>query len=278
MINFPKEFTLGDENAPVIGGGLLQPSVLAQVKKTAPELPAPNELQSSFKPVLAQPPDPDATQPMSAIRQTTASIQKKIYYGGKTGRINGADALDWMKEGYDYNSKSEGMVDRVYLDTNAVVPADWADKKYNGKYKEIKGKVGVLTAGTGYTKDEDGNLWRADQFDTVVTNREKDRARYQKDHMKMDSDFIERFPKLWSTGSIKQKAALVSFLHNVGNGYAQETSPSNLFKQMSKGDWGAIAENVRTWSHGKDGKPKNPLLESRRKRDYIMLTQNKRKK
>ena len=288
MINFPKEFTLGDENLPVIGSGLLQPSVLAQVKKPAPELPAPSPLQSSYKPILAQPskpdpkkdpkPDPDAIQPMSTDRQTTASIQKKIYYGGKTGRMTGADALEWMKEGYDYNSKSEGMRDKVYLDTAARVPKDWADEKYKGKYKQIGGKVGVLTAGTGYTTDEDGNLWRADQFDTVVTNKEKDRARYEKDHLKMDSDFIERFPKLWHTGSVKQKAALVSFLHNVGSNYAQETSPSNLFKQMAKGDWDAIAENVKTWSHNKEGKPQNPLLESRRKRDYLMLTQKKRKK
>ena len=276
MINFPSQFNEANENTRSISSGLLQPSVkavdiirplrLVPITGTAQA----SELSASSAPKLATP------ELESKPKMTLEAIQKKIYYPNM-GRGNSADALDFVKEGYKYNSQNEGMKNEVYLDTAARIPSDWADKKYKGMYQKIDGKIGVLTAGTGYIRDENGNFWKPSQHGKVVTNREKDAARYEKDHLELDSDFVERFPALWYKGSVKQKAALVSFLHNVGMGYAQEGSSSDLFKQMKRGSWSAIAENVRTWSHDSNGKPKNPLLESRRKRDYDMLIQNKKR-
>lgn len=278
MINFPSQFNEANENTRSISSGLLQPSVKA-VDTIRPLRLVPitgtaqaSELSASSAPKLATP------ELESKPKMTLEAIQKKIYYPSIKGRGNSADALDFVEEGYKYNSQNEGMKSEVYLDTAAKIPSDWNDqKKYKGQYQKIGNKIGVLTAGTGYIRDENGNFWKPSQLGKVVTNREKDRARYEKDHLEMDSDFVERFPALWAKGSVKQKAALVSFLHNVGVGYAKEGNTSDLHKQMKRGNWAAIAENVRTWSHDKEGNAKNPLLESRRKRDYLMLTQNKKK-
>lgn len=266
MINFPKEFTLGDENMPVVGSGLLQPSVNAQVKRTAPELPATNELQTSQAPKLAS---------AQAVNETPT----------------------WIAGGQKSNSREEGVVTKLYLDTVARPPVGKdgnpdlkklaADKRW---FQDPKTKKwGILTAGSGYTTDENGNPWNSSMLGKEVTTKEKDSARYIKEATDWDKKMSEEFPKLWSDGSDKNKSTLRSFHHNIGNKYFTEESKSDLYKQMKEGNWNAIAFNVRSWSWAKNadgtfkkdanGKPipKNPALESRRQRDEEGLKQEKKK-
>lgn len=251
MSNFPSDFTLGDPDAKVIGSGLLQPSINAQVRQPQPTLPVASELQASQSPKLASPtPSTNAT---------------------------------WFEEGYNYNAKNEGMIPHVYLDYAAVKPSLEKMKEDKRWAQDSKGKWGMKTAGTGYTTDKDGKPWDSSMIGKVVTNEKEDRERYTKDAAVWDADMAKRFPELWAIGSDKNKATLKSLYHNVGSAYFKDGSKSDLYKQMKEGNWNAIAFNARSWAwkKGPDGKflkdkngkiiSNNPKLESRRERDESRL-------
>jgi GH24 family phage-related lysozyme (muramidase) len=257
MINFPSQFSIGDENKPVIGSGLLQPSIKAQAEVRPLRLvpitgtAQASELSASSAPKLATP-----------VADTTPT---------------------WFDEGYNYNAKNEGMIPKVYLDKAAKQPGLAQMKEDDRWYEYEPGKWAMKTAGTGYTTDINGKPWANEMIGKVVTNKEEDRQRYAKDAAVWDADMAKRFPNLWSSGSDKNKATLRSFHHNTGGAHFKDGSTSQLYKQMKEGNWDAISFNVRTWAWKRDskgrilkdknGKPisNNPLLESRRERDAERL-------
>lgn len=259
MINFPSQFNEANENTRSISSGLLQPSVKA-VDTIRPLRLVPitgtaqaSELSASSAPKLATPQQPENTT---------------------------STPPSWISQGYDYNSKAEGMIPHVYLDFAAKKPATEEEMRKDKRWaQDSKGKWGMKTAGTGYTLDKDGNPWEDSQVGKVVTNEKEDRERYAKDAIAWDSEMAKRFPNLWSSGSDKNKATLKSFKHNVGGAYFKEGSTSQLYKQMKEGNWDAVSFNIRSWAWKKDKDGKflkdrkgkiisgNPALESRRERD-----------
>lgn len=265
MINFPSEFNDANEHGRSISSGLLQPSIkavnevrtlrLVPITGTAQA----SELSASSAPKLATPQQPENTA------STTPS---------------------WINAGYDYNARNEGVKKSVYLDLAAKPPMtkdnkmDLEKMKEDGRWAQNeKGKWGMKTAGSGWTKDKDGNAWTDEQIGKEVITEEEDRQRFAETASAWDSHMSKNFPKLWQNATDKQKATLKSFEHNVGAKYFREKDDSKLHKQMKEGNWAAVSFNIRTWAwkrnadgtfvKNSDGSivSNNPNLESRRQRD-----------
>jgi GH24 family phage-related lysozyme (muramidase) len=265
MINFPSQFNIGDESKPVIGSGLLQPSILAQADVRPLRLvpitgtAQSSELSASSSPKLATPQQPESAP---------------------------STPPSWISAGYDYNAKNEGVVRNVYLDLAAKPPLtkdkklDVEKMKKDGRWAQNeKGKWGMKTAGSGWTTDKNGNAWDNSMIGKEVISEEEDRQRFSETATKWDAHMSKNFPELWKNATDRQKATLKSFEHNVGAKYFREKDDSKLHKQMKEGNWAAVSFNIRTWAwkRNADGSfakkadgsivSNNELLESRRQRD-----------